>query len=43
MLENPCFFAKITPNKFDVVLEYLQICEEYPIKIRFAKQHLFGK
>lgn len=42
MLDNPCYFAKINPNKFDIVLEYLEICEKHPIKDRFIRQHVFG-
>eukprot|EP01127_Copromyxa_protea_P002858 TRINITY_DN1278_c0_g1_i2.p2 TRINITY_DN1278_c0_g1~~TRINITY_DN1278_c0_g1_i2.p2 ORF type:complete len:129 (+),score=16.06 TRINITY_DN1278_c0_g1_i2:843-1229(+) len=42
MLDNPCYFAGIAPNKYDIVVEYLQICQEHPIKTRFIRQHVFG-
>jgi len=41
MLENPCFFSQISPDKFEIVSEYLEICKEHRIKVRNINQHVF--
>ena len=40
-LYNPAIFAGINPPVWQIVKEYLEICQIVPIKIAYIRGHLF--
>jgi len=40
LLKNPAFFANIKFPAFQIVAEYLELCEKYPCDTRFIKHHI---